>query len=171
MHNVTIGRTISLSFINDGQSKVTDGEGSLDLTIDFIFGSIASFQSERDVHGTVNDGQSTFPFRREGMFLCNLSSLDDGCSDGKVSIVGRKSTFSSMSVILTLVFCCCAWSSRYLAVDSPAIPPPRMRMRSHFSLVVVTLCSTFPRVGDASVLSGRCFWIGIAFASVEAAVM
>jgi len=69
-----IGRTISLSLIKDGQSKVIGGVGSLELTIDFKPGSIASFHSDRVVHGTVNDGQSTFPFRRDGIFLCNLAS-------------------------------------------------------------------------------------------------
>ncbi len=70
------GRTISL-VIKDGQSKVTDGGGSVELTRDFIPGIIASFHSDRVVHGTVSDGQSTLPFRLEGMFLCDRS-LDEG---------------------------------------------------------------------------------------------
>ena len=37
--------------------------------------------------------------------------------------------FRSMSVILTFR-CWCVWPSRYLAVLSPAIPPPRMMMCS-----------------------------------------
>ena len=37
--------------------------------------------------------------------------------------------FRSMSVILTFR-CWCVWPRRYLAVLSPAIPPPRMMMCS-----------------------------------------
>ena len=62
-------RTIFLSLIKDCQSKVTEGGDSLELMIDLIPGKIASFQSERAVHGTVNDGQSTFPFLLDGMFM------------------------------------------------------------------------------------------------------
>ena len=66
-------RTISLSLIKDGQSKEIDGVGSLELMIVFKPGNIASFHSDRVVHGTVNDGQRTFPFRLDGIFLCSLA--------------------------------------------------------------------------------------------------
>ena len=65
-----------LSVTNDCQSNVIDGRLLLLLLSllaeakekrDLMPGTMASFQSDRVVQGTVSDGQSTFPFRREGM--------------------------------------------------------------------------------------------------------
>jgi hypothetical protein len=63
--------TIFLSISNDDHSNVMDGTLlSLERMRDFRPGKNVSFHNERVIQGTVNDGQSTFPFLRDGMDKC-----------------------------------------------------------------------------------------------------
>ncbi len=58
--NVIAGRVVGLSL-------------ALEANTDLTAGMIVSLNSERDVHGIVSDGQSTLPFRREGVEKCGYS--------------------------------------------------------------------------------------------------
>lgn len=152
--------TIFLSIINEGQSNVIDGGGEAsppELRIDFKPGNIASFHKGRVVQGIVNDGQRTFPFLLDGIFICIwlvqiCSSYDDGYFDLSGEFI---STFRSMSVILVNLDSC----RRYLAVDNPAIPPPRIIMCSLLllffssSVPVLNFLITPRRIGECSMVS------------------
>ena len=124
---------------------------NLELTLNL---AIASFHKGRVVQGIVNDGQRTFPFLLDGIFICIwlvqiCSSYDDGYFELSGEFI---STFRSMSVILVNLDSC----RRYLAVDNPAIPPPRIIMCSLLllffssSVPVLNFLITPRRIGECS---------------------
>ena len=125
-----------------------------ELRIDFKPGNIASFHNGRVVQGIVNDGQRTFPFLLDGIFICIwLVQICSSYDDGYFELSGEfRSTFRSMSVILVKLDSC----RRYLAVDNPAIPPPRIIMCSLLllfftsSVPVLNFLITPRRIGECS---------------------
>ena len=146
--------TIFLSIINEGQSNVIGGGGEaspVELRIEFKPGNIASFHNGRVVQGIVNDGQRTFPFLLDGIFICIWLQICSSYDDGYFELSGEFiSTFRSMSVILVKLDSC----RRYLAVDNPAIPPPRIIMCSLLLLFcsssVLNFLITPRRIGECS---------------------
>ena len=127
-----------------------------ELRIDFKPGNIASFHKGRVVHGIVHDGQRTFPFLLDGIFICIWLQICSSYDDGYFELSGEFiSTFRSMSVILVNLDSC----RRYLAVDNPAIPPPRIIMCSLLllffssSVPVLNFLITPRRIGECSMVS------------------
>jgi len=121
-------------------------------------GLMASLKSDRVVHGIVSEGQSTLPFRREGVEKCGYSVCCSLYVDDGVLLLLLSTTLRSMSVMLTLR-CCCVWPRRYRAVLKPAIPPPRMIMCCFFCEVAADddvklreaiLCSANATASDAA---------------------